>query len=45
MVDGRQIQENRAPFVKRTGLPEREQHSRIIEPTLTPTKRVLLDDV
>ena len=44
MVDERQIERNRAPFVKRKGFPEREQHSRIIESTLPPTKRVLLDD-
>ena len=43
MVDERQNQRNRAPSLKRKGLPEREQHSRIIEPTLPPNKRVLLD--
>ena len=44
MVDKRQTQRNRAPFIKRKGLQEREQHSQTIEPTLPPTKRVPLDD-
>ena len=44
MVDESQIQRNRAPFLKQKGLSEREQYSRIIEPTPPPTKRFLLDD-